>query len=446
MAEEIASTGHALRRVWIRWTFVAVATGLGLFTCVMTAYLIVPEYVLSRGLEVETYSDATALTLGLKHNAEIRQKYKPNGGTWQAPTALDRTVRHVLVATPALHAEGYPSELHSWAIVDTEQEKVVGSLRVAHPTHRVLGTDTITVGEAPIPRSRDTSLLEWTIGCTAQLPSWWPRRARWGENGAIVGSESIGFDLVSHQWRSGVSVGGERIPIYSEKWFQSLAESNLRHANRSLVLPDGRDEIVTEHRIDGVKLVAPQFTRMTRRAREIGHVRWEDQEETLSPLGGPESLCQLLLPPCPLDESVDWCVLVQEGAEPGAMLNPAIWRLDLDTGQLTSVSIPIESTPDKPLVASNGQTIIFRDDGFLRQRSAGLGSSRKVVQKSTKDLMSWHPDEGMKTLFKVSQMARLEHASLPKGRVLVWETGGPDDNVKIHIVPLDGSLPRQIYP
>jgi hypothetical protein len=86
------------------------------------------------------------------------------------------------------------------------------------------------------------------------------------------------------------------------------------------------------------------------------------------------------------------------------------------------------------------------DDGFVNRVWPGGGAAARVKQAN--ELVAWHPDRGLQTLFEYPGPAPLSkfHQVLPGRRVLLIDTGTAHRKLNIRIVPLDGTPPREIYP
>ena len=150
--------------------------------------------------------------------------------------------------------------------------------------------------------------------------------------------------------------------------------------------------------------------------------------------GPPIYAIAIQLPPFPLEHSLDWVSLVQDCNRP--------WRLDLKTGQLTKVSISIDPMPSGLQVASDGQTIVFVDTGDGREIPPG--SKRVRNNPPMARVVAWHPDCGLRTLIQFPMGSPWIQA-LPRGRVLV-ASDVSDAETEFHIVFVDGSSSRQIFP
>jgi hypothetical protein len=214
--------------------------------------------------------------------------------------------------------------------------------------------------------------------------------------------------------------------------------------NRLLVLPDSGDELVAEHELTEEENSKPSFLKLVRRSREDGLIRWTIAPDEFPSPGLQEGSVQIKIPPCELDGPLDWCVLVEQTIAARSSLNPVIWKLDLVNGRVDRLQIPIESTPKNPEVASDGQTVVFFDDGLVRYvYPGGGGGSSRVRQGNNTELIAWHPEKAMRTLLQFSYSSEYLHV-LPRARVFV--TNGGDTVLNVHIIPLDGSPLRQLFP
>src|SRR5437870_3685956 len=124
MADETNNVCRLPKWRLLRRCLTTAALVLALSTVLVAAYLLVPEAVMSRGLQYETYADATGLTLGLEDLEESRKKHAMAGAGWMSPVALDAERRYLTIAAPYVRTEEDPErEFMCWAVVDTEEEK-----------------------------------------------------------------------------------------------------------------------------------------------------------------------------------------------------------------------------------------------------------------------------------------------------------------------------------
>src|SRR5262249_6945451 len=150
--------------------------------------------------------------------------------------------------------------------------------------------------------------------------------------------------------------------------------------------------------------------------------------------------------PRPPDSAATWCLIVEEAIQSRINLNPALWKLYLTDGSLSQLEVPTASTPHSLQVASDGQTVVFFDDGFVYQYDEREGTSDRVSQVN--DLVAWHPDGGMRKLFQYPAKFSVNeyHEVLPGRRVLLVDTEPGLEELNIRIISLDDAPPHQIFP
>jgi hypothetical protein len=439
LAEEIGTSKHFGSRQWLRRSLVIAAGVIAAATCLLTVYRVFPELVLHRALHYETYDSREGLRLGLQDFEERHQKYRGNGGggTGLIPIDLDR--RYVLITVPYVNGDDNPeAQSLCWAILDTEREEIAASLRIPKASDAFLGAKLKSHTRDRVPRISDSGLVSWSISCSATLPDWWAGRKRVSDDGSISRFVGVSFDCQSDTWgRTPVDFDWSDEP-QRLRWLQRL--------NRPMAIANTDDELVAEHEWSREEYPRPVFRRLSRRSRIGGEIRWaiEPGQYPQPGLRGPET--RIVVPSVQQGRASDWCVLVEESVHSQFSLLPVIWKLDLANGSLQKLDLPIQSTPRHFEIGSDGQTVVFIDNGFVHTVNlGGISTSTNVRGGNTAERTTWHPKQGVRTLLEFRNGAQYLMA-LPKRRVLLVNDGGRDAAINVQIVPLDGSSPRQIFP
>jgi hypothetical protein len=432
LAEAMSDVRRPARPRWFRVVFVCAATAIAIFACVITAWRAVPEFVISRALRYETYRDDRGIALGLQ-DLERRHEKKPgSGGGSMSPIEVDFDRRYYVIALPWLKDEGNPdARFMCWAVLDTRQGGIVGSLRLPSAASMMWGMPCTTQGNHSAPIITSSHSIVWAITASATLPKWWPGRNRWGSDGRITRTEYVSFEPASGAWKSVALDKDEEKLLRQERW--------LSRVNHALPIPDSLDELVAEHDFTNEEYPKPSFRRLIRRSRTDGQVRWEIRRDQFPSPGLRKGITQLMIPQCRLDSSVEWCLVLEHTTQSRMFLETKLWRLNVSDGGLQQIEASGNSTHNSGQVASDGQTLVFLDDVSVHQRVAGGGGSAIPAE-----LVAWHPDHGIRDLVQYEPGSDAEyHCVLPGGRILLVDSRGLM-KLRIRIVSLDGMSPRVI--
>ncbi len=431
MAEEVVSKRSEASRDRSRRLFVVSAITIVLVASLLTTYFALPRLALERGLAFETYSDFEALSfVGPR---ELRKPvigkngvYHRDGWDVSYQGFLDRERRFVLVE--AQLSENGRNAPAIWAILDANEERIIGSFRVPQPFARRIGMDTWTsahfVGTARTSDSSDANALE--LGCRVELPRWWPARTRIGNSqGAIWRPIHVRFDTDSHRWEPYAS---QEILAWDDPriWDRLTRERTVR-------LEGTEDELVVQHRAvpaigqsnlrsEGKVL---HFERLARRHRLTREVRWETHATNLPPTQGLNDPFEMMLPGFPLESGLTWCLIGQKLSDNRLPITMKYWKLDMDRGDFVDVSPPHPPAAWDREIVSDGQTLLLRD--------------------ATQSVLAWHPDRGTERAGG-SELSNSDNiGALSRRRILCVDhlKGG---DVIIQIVSLDNGQSRQIYP
>lgn len=325
-----------------------------------------------------------------------------------------------------------------WAIIDTDREAIVGSIWLTAGSSAYCGVQFESIdADAPQRLTADSSSLSWIVQGHGSLPGWWPRSEHREENGSATHSERVIFDTTIARWCRPERLRQPPTNDRTNLW--------IRDSNRTLPLPDSNDEIVVMHQRENDKSI-PSLAQLVRRNRADGRVVWEIGTDAFRCDDFPEALFQIVPPIGPLDTKSDWCCLVQIRWKPGMWLDQQCWRLDLATGDVVRLDLPISSAVDGADVAADGQSLLLVDAGYVRKVYSG-GISSTATGKTTTDLMVWHPDQPARSVFQLPRvLMQMTPLPLPRSRVLVVADDGSNRQLQVAIVPLDGGEAHLLFP
>src|SRR5262245_44785304 len=134
------STPIYRKRPFVRIAVVLAAITVGLLTCLIAVYLVLPELAISHALNYEHYDGQRGVELALDHREKMSRKHPGQGGGWKSPTPIDSERRYFVVALPWTKDPDNPTvRFTCWAILDSMEERIIGSLRFPSEPHTFCG-------------------------------------------------------------------------------------------------------------------------------------------------------------------------------------------------------------------------------------------------------------------------------------------------------------------
>ena len=89
--------------------------------------------------------------------------------------------------------------------------------------------------------------------------------------------------------------------------------------------------------------------------------------------------------------------------------------------------------------------IIPSDEKSKGALEAGAPEFIDLLAANNAELAAWHPEQGLRTLYEWRNSSGYL-VMLPRQRVFLSANRGRDTSLYVHIVPLDGGPPREMYP
>ena len=366
-----------------------------------TTYLVWPELALARGLGYQSFTDGGAFV------ADFSETYLSCGNF------LDQMQRYLIV-----FVGDYSESDQALALIDTNHERVVASIRPTEHTDRlrkmVLPCHRLSVCPAEVTSDQ---ILTVEFAGYVELPTWWPLRGRWCDDGLYRGSVIAQFDCRTRRWQD-CAEPRDAAPVHDPAKRAVLTYS--------LQVPETGFELVMEKEwFEHSEVTGFHFARLLLKSSSSQELRWELGPDAFELDASQQMRYSLRLPSLGLPPGCDWC-LVERWHDEMRLGDVPVrvsdwWQLNLQSATVHHLETP--RFAEAAQVASDGQTLVWKDD-----------------QNS---LVAWHPELGSRALTEPNDRY-VAWAALRRHRVLRMLVR--DTRPLIEILPIDGAPARRVYP